>query len=80
MKILCHKNFGLAIDYYICIYVYIHTYFCLCPYNRKAAFKAKHNKIHLNLSIALLLGLIVFVSGIETAKDNKVSIHIILTF
>lgn len=42
-------------------------------YCRKNAFKAKQNMIHLNLSIALLLGLIVFVSGIETASDNKVS-------
>jgi len=32
------------------------------------------NMIHVNLSLALLLGLIVFVSGIETASDNKVSI------
>ena len=42
--------------------------------NRKAAFKGGHSKIHLNLSIALLCGLIVFVSGIESAKDNEVSI------
>ena len=41
--------------------------------DRKVTFKAKHNKIHLNLSIALLLGLIVFVGGIETAKNNEVS-------
>ena len=42
--------------------------------NRKAAFKTGHSKIHLNLSIALLLGLIVFVSGIERAKDDEVSV------
>ena len=42
--------------------------------NRKAAFKGGHSKIHLNLSIAHLCGLIVFVSGIESAKDNEVSI------
>jgi len=41
---------------------------------RKTAFKEMQNMIHLNLSLALLLGLIVFVSGIETASDNKVSI------
>ncbi|XP_065910263.1 uncharacterized protein [Dysidea avara] len=35
---------------------------------RKSVFKAKHHKVHLNLSIALLLGLITFVSGIETAE------------
>ena len=32
--------------------------------------------IHLNLSIALLLGLIVFVSGIETATRYRVSIDV----
>ena len=35
-------------------------------------FKEKINMVHLNLAIALLLGLIVFVSGVETAKDNEV--------
>ena len=30
--------------------------------------------IHMSLSLALLLGLVVFVSGIETAGDNKVKI------
>jgi len=38
---------------------------------RKSVFKATHNMIHLNLSLALLLGLVVFVSGIETANDSK---------
>ena len=31
------------------------------------------NMIHVNFSLALLLGLILFVSGIETANDNRVS-------
>jgi len=44
------------------------------PYYRKTAFKAKYSRLHLNLSIALLLALITFVSGIETAKDSDVSI------
>ena len=52
---------------WICIIIIIRMYY------RKNVYKAKHNKIHLNLSIALLLGLIVFVSGIETAKSNRVS-------
>ena len=47
---------------------------------RKAAFKTRHSKIHLNLSIALLLGLIVFVSGIERAKDDEVSVLISSNF
>ena len=34
------------------------------------------NMIHVNLSLALLLSLILFVSGIETANENRVSIYI----
>ena len=41
--------------------------------HRKSVFKAKQHMIHLNLALALLLGMIVFVSGIETANGNKVS-------
>ena len=39
---------------------------------RKVLLETKIYAIHLNLSIALLLTLITFVSGIETANDNKV--------
>jgi len=46
----------------------LHVFFCY----RKTAYKAKHNIIHLNLSIALLFGLITFVSGIQTATGSKV--------
>jgi len=42
---------------------------------RKKGFKEKHQVVHLNLSIALLLALIAFVSGLETAKNNTVSEH-----
>ncbi|XP_065897929.1 adhesion G protein-coupled receptor L3-like isoform X2 [Dysidea avara] len=44
---------------------------------RKTTFKAKHNKIHLNLSIALLLALVTFVSGAETAVDSEVACIIV---
>ena len=47
-----------------------------CPY-RKNAFNQRQHFIHLNLSIALLLGLIIFVSGIETANQYRVSENII---
>ena len=40
---------------------------------RKKAFNQTHHFLHLNLSIALLLGLITFVSGIETASEYRVS-------
>ena len=33
--------------------------------------------VHLNLAIALLCGLIVFVSGVETATENKVKLSYI---
>ena len=35
------------------------------------------NFVHLNLAIALSLALVVFVSGIQTATDNDVSIWLI---
>ncbi|XP_065914929.1 adhesion G protein-coupled receptor L3-like [Dysidea avara] len=44
---------------------------------RKTTFKVKHNKIHLNLSIALLFALITFVSGAETATDSEVACTIV---
>ena len=41
-------------------------------YYRKTIYKGIPNFIHFNLALALLLGLIFFVSGIETVKDIKV--------
>ena len=41
---------------------------------RKEIFNQVRHFIHINLSVALLLGLIVFVSGIETASDLRVRI------
>ena len=41
-------------------------------------FQGIHNFVHLNLAVALLLALITFVSGIETATENEVR-HIICT-
>ena len=35
-------------------------------------FKEKFHVVHLNLAIALLFALIMFVSGVETAKSNRV--------
>ena len=40
---------------------------------RKELLARVHNFIHLNLSISLLLGYVVFLSGVETAVANKVS-------
>ena len=47
---------------------------------RHTTMKEKQNFVHLNLCIALLLGCIIFVGGLETAKDNKVSLCIIYTY
>ena len=54
--------------------ILIHT--CVCMY-RKQVFNQTQHFVHLNLSIALLLGLITFVSGIETASDYRVSDNVI---
>jgi len=40
--------------------------------------KDKRNFVHLNLSIALLIGSLIFVAGLETAKDSKVDKSTIL--
>ena len=45
---------------------------------RKQAFNHVHHFLHLNLCIALLLGLVTFVSGIEAAAEYRVSDTIIL--
>ena len=52
-------------------YMMFWVFFNFC---RKPAKKRNPILIHLNLCIALALGLIVFVSGIETAVDNEVSL------
>ena len=36
-------------------------------------FNSVHYFIHLNLSIALLLGYVVFLAGVDTAIGNRVS-------
>ena len=42
---------------------------------RKELLTRVHNFIHLNLSISLLLGYVAFLSGIQTAVVNKVSLE-----
>ena len=39
---------------------------------RKSIYKGTHNFIHFNLSMSLMIGLIIFISGVETARDIKV--------
>ena len=49
-------------------------YMCVIYYRRNSL-KSKHNIVHLNLSIALLIGLILFVSGIENSTGSEVSCY-----
>ncbi|XP_065914522.1 adhesion G-protein coupled receptor D1-like [Dysidea avara] len=44
---------------------------------RKSIYKGVLNFIHLNLTLSLLIGLIIFVSGIETATGNKAACAVI---
>ena len=46
-----------------------------CHFHRKKLFSAVHNFVHLNLSIALLLGYLVFGVGVELAASNEVCLH-----
>ena len=46
--------------------------------DRKNVFNQLQHFNHFNLSISLLLGLILFVSGIETANNLRVSNHFFL--
>ncbi|XP_065903442.1 adhesion G protein-coupled receptor L4-like [Dysidea avara] len=57
----------------ICLLITISFYIIL----RKKVFNLVQHFVHLNLSIALLLGLITFVSGIETASDYRASCLIV---
>ena len=40
--------------------------------------KVNHLFVHLNLCIALALGLVIFISGIENAVSNEVAIVILM--
>ena len=46
---------------------------CNCGICRNTLLEGIHNFVHLNLAIALILALVVFVSGIETATESEVS-------
>ncbi len=54
---------------YIALHIHYKTLLLMF---RKELLTKVHNFIHLNLSISLLLGYVVFLSGVETAVANKV--------
>ena len=51
--------------------------FFLIFFRKKLKIKDKVLYIHLNLSISLLLGLVVFVAGVDFASRNTVSLHLL---
>ena len=59
---------------YICDFVMkrVLLYLCILKLCRKKIFNHRQHFIHLNLVVALLIGLILFVSAIETASDSRV--------
>ena len=77
----CHIIFYFVSDfiglYDLCSSRSVHmiiTLLCLLFYFRKSIYKGTPNFIHFNLTLSLFIGLILFVSGVETAKDKEVSI------
>ena len=53
------------------------TVFIMYMHYRKTIFNQVAYFIHINLSAALLIGLIVFVSGIEAAHDSRVRADVV---
>ena len=43
---------------------------------RKSIYTGTHNFIHFNLALSLVIGLIIFVSAVDTMKDNEVMLLI----
>ena len=50
------------------------------PSYSKAMFTSVHYFIHLNLAIALLLGYVVFLAGVDTAVGNRVRYSVSLVY
>ena len=60
-------------DYTEVTLAYCYCFKCIIVLHRKKVFNKVQHFLHLNLSLALLLGLATFVSGIETASEYRVS-------
>ena len=56
-----------------------HILYDLFQTYRKELFVSVHFFVHLNLAIALLLGYILFIAGIDTAVENRVRNLIIIS-
>ena len=51
---------------------------CCLSYCRKSIYKGMINVIHFNLALSLLIGLIIFVSSVDNAKNNEVRFLLML--
>ena len=66
-KALLFTNCHAHMETYMAV-IFVHNFLL-----RNTTMRDKRNIVHFNLCLALLLASLTFVSGIETAKDNKVS-------
>ena len=80
---LAHSD--LLFDVWVCLvpsltfpYVYIRWNFQWFASCSKKLLSAVHNFVHLNLALSLLCAYIVFVSGVEPAVGNTVSLNLFL--
>ncbi|XP_065909619.1 uncharacterized protein [Dysidea avara] len=70
LSLVSYVGCGVSI---ICLLVAI----TILVYYSKTLTKGIHNFVHINLSVALLLALAIFVGGIETAKDFKYACKVV---
>ena len=77
ISIICLVITIILLVYFRLVTILVCEYLYVCNYGiyRNTLLKGIHSFIHLNLVIALLLALIVFVSGIETATKSEVSLY-----
>ena len=83
MVLILYKDCSSVVCIYVCNYVYIKFLtnrgnlqkglLIMVFLLRNTTMRDKRNIVHFNLCLALLLASLTFVSGIEIAKDNKVS-------
>ena len=67
-----YRDSSVCISCYLKMNMYIYKLQLFC--SRKSIYKSTPSFLHFNLALALLIALIFFVSGVETAKENKVII------
>ena len=82
ISIICLVITIILLVYFRLVTILVCEYLYVCNYGiyRNTLLKGIHSFIHLNLVIALLLALIVFVSGIETATKSEVSLYTYMYF